>query len=133
MIEPKVLTRALILATAGVGLSFLGWELAPSLKVFALGMGLPLIYEAWALANKGKDDTISEGHWFLAQRPLFPWAYGALTAFLVLSFYNFLRAGAPVEAILKALILLLVWVGLQSHFFFQSQDVYDHLWGVRRD
>lgn len=133
MIEPKNLTRALICGAAGLGLGFLGWWLAPSLKFFASLIGTPLLYESWAIANKGEDDTISEGHWFLAKRPLFPWAYGALSCYLVISFTELLKSGAPLEAVLKALILLLVWIGLQSHFFFQSQDVYDRLWGVRRD
>lgn len=133
MFEPKHLTRALILGAAGIGLGYLGWVLAPSLKIFATLIGAPLLYESWALVNMGKEDTISEGHWFLAQRPLFPFSYGALTAYLVQSFYNLLISGSPMEMVLKALILLLVWVGLMSHFFFQSQDVYDRLWGVRRD
>jgi hypothetical protein len=47
-------------------------------------IGGGLAYEAWALANKAKDDTLSEEFWRAAyRRPLIPFLFGMLAGHFV--------------------------------------------------
>lgn len=116
----KKLSILVVGGALGVLLLYLGWMFAPSHKEFTLLILMPLLYEAWMLLNKGTGDTISEAHWWLAQRPLVPFIYGILT------FWVMFLSGWHI-------ILICAWVGLMAHFWFQSQDVYWKVWEEKKN
>ena len=47
---------------------------------WAIGIGLLLVYEVYALVNKTPGDTLSEAVWRASRRPLIPFLAGALMA-----------------------------------------------------
>lgn len=77
-----------------------------------LGYSVALAFEAWAILNKRRRDTISEGFWKLANRPLVPWICGFLTT------YYFMN-GAITHVVEQCAL-----IGIQAHFFWQANHVY---------
>lgn len=82
----------------------------------SLGLHLGLIagafgvYEAWTLVNRYPNDTISEIVWQLAaERPLVPFLFGTLSAWLVMT------------NTLPNMVAVAAWFFLMSHFFFQRK------------
>jgi hypothetical protein len=77
-----------------------------------IGYGVCLAFEVWAIANKRKGDTISEGFWELSARPLVPFVCGVLFTYYVMNG----TITNPVE--IGGLM------GLAGHFFWQADQVY---------
>lgn len=114
-IRAQQLSRIFVAAILGSAILYVGWVNAPSFPVFLMLIAIPGAVEAALLLNQEKGDTISESHWYLAQRPLVPFIYGLATAWVVFN------SGWGV-------LLIAAWCFLMAHMFFQSQDVYLQLW-----
>ncbi len=67
------------------------------------------LYEAWALINKYRNDTLSEGIWFLSERPVVPLLFGLAVGWGITS--GFIHG----EWLTLAIGILL------GHFFFQPK------------
>lgn len=109
------LSQLIVIAGLLLAVAIIGWEFKANPTQFLLAVAIPLIVEAYFLANSDKGDTLSESHWVLSQRPLIPFFYGMLTTWVV-----FISGWHP--------LYIAAWSGLMMHFFFQSQDVYKRLW-----
>jgi hypothetical protein len=80
-----------------------------------LGLVLLLLYEAYTLVDKWKDNTISEIIWLSASRPLVPLLFGtAWGAWLM--HLTYLPAISPKSLWLASAVSLLL-----GHFFFQAK------------
>lgn len=118
-IRAQQLSRIFVAAILGSAILYVGWVNAPSFPVFLVLIAIPGAVEAALLLNQEKGDTISESHWYLAQRPLVPFLYGLATYWVL-----FNSGWGPV--------LVGAWCFLMAHMFFESQDVYLRLWCKRK-